>query len=120
MLCIPWTPTDEARQFARDVADALDAAFPRNRGAQADALGLALPDLSMQLACVKPFNAWRLTRLKGDAATKFWDALLATCAEHQGGLYLKPDLVMLLRGAAVLRRKPAKALLRSGAERKSA
>lgn len=97
----PWTPTDAARAFAEDVAAALDAVFPHNRMAAADALGLKLADLSQQLSCQKPLNLYRLT--SPDIPDRFWDELFERRAARRGGLYLRAEIVTVLKGAASLR-----------------
>ena len=115
ILLAPWTPSDATRQLARDVADALDMRFP-SRGVAADALGLKLPELSLQLSGQKALNLWRLTALDAE----FWNGLLGILAQRMGGSYLSPDLVLLLKGAATLRRVPAKMRLEQRAERRLA
>ena len=101
----PWARTEATDTLARDVAAALDDYFD-SRSAAADALGMTLPELSLQLSGQKALTLlWRCTALD----VGFWDVLLAVLAKRQGGLYVGPDVVTLLRGAATLRRVPLKA-----------
>lgn len=92
-----WSPDDDARSFAADVRDAIDATVTRK--VATDLMRLTSEaQLSEQLSCAKPLNVFRLTALP-DA---FWDALLERQAARRGGVYLPPGVVVLLKGAAML------------------
>lgn len=117
MFCLlmpfAYIQTAESLRLAVDVQAAIDATMPRKEAASL--LGISEADLSHQLAGRKPLNLFRLTSLP-DA---FWHALLEKRALHHGGIYVRPDVVDLLKGAAGLRKSMAKMAGKS-AERKSA
>ncbi len=113
-LMLPWQADDRARAFAQDVADALDATMLRK--VAADLMDIKEPLLSKWLSADKPVNGSKLTKLSDE----FWDALLERLAARRGGYYFKPDAVLLLKGAASLRKPMAKMLASLPAERKLA
>jgi hypothetical protein len=108
-----WQPDAKALAFAQDVTAAIDAVMPRK--CAADLMGIREPLLSEWLSCLRPLNAFRLTALPSE----FWTELLSRTAKRNGGLYLGPDVVTLLKGASSLR-KMAKMAPAVARERKSA
>jgi hypothetical protein len=102
--CLPmlvmarWVPTDDARQLAQAVREELDALYPRK--VSADILRLKESDLSEQLNCAEPLNFYRLAAL----GPLFWNRILKRLARLQGGEYIEPEVVLLLNGAARLKR----------------
>jgi hypothetical protein len=109
-----YVVTESARELAQDVMAAIDATMPRK--VAAGLMRLSEADLSVQLSGLRPLNVYRLSWLP----TEFWDVLLDHRAKRLGGLYLKGDVVAVLRGAAALRKPMAKMLASLPAERKLA
>jgi hypothetical protein len=113
MLLFPvrYTPTDESTTLAADVAAAIDATMPRKLAAQL--MGVSEANLSHQCSGRKPLNLLRLV----DLPPEFWHAFLRRIASRLGGLYVEPAMVMLLNGAAKLK-KPMAKIAAESAERK--
>lgn len=106
-----WTPDDRARELAADMRAALDlwlSEIGQGWKYAADAMGTSVSELSAWLSCRKPLNAFRFAVLP-DA---FQDHLLAVRAKRIGGVFLSADIVILLKGASVLRRSLVKARLK--------
>lgn len=119
-----WVPDDKARALAQDIAAAIDGTRYRNedgvliqltRKVAAARLGISEQLLSEWLACVRPINLFRFTALP----SAFWDSLLRELAARQGGMFLSADLVMLMRGAAMVPRAMQK-MAAKVAERRTA
>lgn len=102
-VAVAWQPTDRARVFADDVRAAILSAG-MNYSEAADAMGMSLCDLSEALACRKPLNVFRLS----DMPDTFWEAFDSRRAKRRGGMYLSADMVLLLRGATLLKRRMLK------------
>lgn len=92
-----WMPDDKARAFASDVRDAIDATITRKEAWSLMRLANE-GDLSAQLNCQKPLNAFRLMHLPDPTI----DVLLSKMSDRRGGMYLSPRFVVLLHGAAAM------------------
>lgn len=111
-----WIADADARRFAEDVRDAIDATMTRKEAVAYLRL-TSEAQLSEQLNCQKPLNVYRLVAMPD----RFWDALLDRRATRRGGMYLPPHLTTLLRGAAFLgwKRGVIRMALPEGKERMS-
>lgn len=109
ILIFPYRHTPDADQFRRDVIAALNDAQIAHKEAAA-LMQLSEPVLSRQLNGEPSthLSLWRLSALP----EAFWNAFDRRRAERRGAVLLTPHLVMLLRGAANLKREVLKARLR--------
>lgn len=109
-----WVPTDKSRELATDIFGALDSVYSRKEAAAL--MGVTEKLLSDWAQCQKPLNWFRFGNLDGvteqdrKRAAQFWDALQQRMAERAGGVYVRPQLVTLLRAAATFKRTPLKSL----------
>ena len=108
-----WAPTQKATELAADIFAALDGTYTRKEAAAL--LGVTESLLSDWAQCRKPLNWFRFA----DLDARFWDVLQDRMAERVGGVYVRPQLVTLLRAASTLKRTPLKSLF-STVERKTA
>lgn len=112
-----WSPDAKAQELAADMRAAMDiwlSEIGEGWKYAADLMGTSVSELSAWLSCRKPLNAFRFAKLP-DA---FQSHLLEIRGKRLGGLFLSADVVMLLRGASVLRRSLVKARLKSVAAEK--
>ena len=102
--------TPEADAMRRAVRQAIADAHLSHK-AVALTMGIPESQLARQLAGEPGthLSLWRLASLP----EVFWDAFDARRAAVRGALLISPELVALLRGAAVLKRAALKATLRS-------
>ena len=107
-VCSLYESGPEAAAMRHAVIDALaDAHISRKEAASL--MGIKEPHLSRQLAGEPGthLSLWRLASLP----ESFWDAFDARRASMRGAVLISPELVALLRGAAVLKRAALKAAL---------
>lgn len=108
ILGSPYQPNEAADAFRQVVIAALREANISLKEA-AITMGLSSSVLSRQLAGAPHthLSLWRLAALP----ETFWNAFDAQRAEARGAVLLAPHLVVLLRGAANLKRELVKAAL---------
>lgn len=102
VLASAWSGqhTDASRWFSNRLVEAKDA--ERVKATElADALDIDDKELSRELSGLRPMNAHRLAQLRS-RLPKVWRRFLKFLAEDDGGMYLSPEEVALLRAAAVL------------------
>lgn len=97
--CAAWIGhTDQSREMAQDVHDAIVHDCALKLETAAGTMGLTLPQLSRQLAGREPLNHWRLAAL----GIQFEIKLAARRLRRVGADVLTPEQIALLRGAARL------------------
>ena len=109
-VCSLYEGTAEAEAMRQAVKQAIADAHLSHKEV-ALTMGIPEPQLTRQLSGEPGthLSLWRLAQLP----ESFWDAFDARRAALRGAVLLSPDLVALLRGAAVLKRAAIKAALAS-------